>query len=413
MVEAHEEEMKAQPRKDRIRVGFVTPEFLDDDGLFPGGLASYVFHMSRALTDQGHSATVFMLSDRDAETDYRGIRVVKVSGRTPIPVKPLAWLFAKWLPVSVNTILSSWCLNRHISKTREKEGIDVLQYTNYKAVGLFRLKQGSLIRISSYQRLWNNNPKDRSLDKLLYEQLESIAIKRFSTVVGPGEHLAGIIRRDLHLPREIRMVPTPLGSGTRPSGRVFRPAGMRMVMYAGTVNRIKGSELLLGIIRKYLSEFDDTVFLLAGKTGRIDGRSLAPDLQSLSKDFPNRFIYHHHLEKPDLLAAYRQADVVLIPSLIDNFPNTALEAASQDALLIASKTASLGSLIRDGENGFVMDSRSTEEWVQAIRMALAIEPDRRERMKENMRAALVRHEPKSAALALCKVYGEVMMESEG
>jgi glycosyltransferase involved in cell wall biosynthesis len=275
------------------------------------------------------------------------------------------------------------------------------------------LKQGSLIRISSYQRLWNNNPKDRSLDKLLYEQLESIAIKRFSTVVGPGEHLAGIIRRDLHLPREIRMVPTPLGSGTRPSGRVFRPAGMRMVMYAGTVNRIKGSELLLGIIRKYLSEFDDTVFLLAGKTGRIDGRSLAPDLQSLSKDFPNRFIYHHHLEKPDLLAAYRQADVVLIPSLIDNFPNTALEAASQDALLIASKTASLGSLIRDGENGFVMDSRSTEEWVQAIRMALAIEPDRRERMKENMRAALVRHEPKSAALALCKVYGEVMMESEG
>ena len=413
MVEAQDDERKAHARMERIRVGFVTPEFLDDDGLFPGGLASYVFHMSRALIDLGHTVTVFMLSDIDAETEYRGIRVVKVSGKTPFPVKPLAWLFAKWLPVSVNTILSSWCINRRIAKRRVEEGIDVLQYTNYKAIGLFRVKRGSLIRISSYQRLWNNNPKERSLDKSLYERLESIAIKRFSTVVSPGEYLSGIIRRDLDLPREIRMVPTPLGSGIGPSGRSFRTTGMRMVMYAGTVNRIKGSELLFGIIRKYLSDFDDTLFLVAGKTGRSYGRSLAPELKSLSDSFPTRFTYHQHLEKPDLLAAYRQADVVLVPSLIDNFPNTALEAASQDALLIASETTSLGSLLRDGENGFVMYSRSAEDWVQAIRRALTIEPGRRERMKANMRKALGRHEPESAALEICEVYGEVMRQTAG
>lgn len=409
--EAPQEPINAHPGKYRFRVGFVTPEFLDEEGLFPGGLATYIYHMARALSGLGHEVTVFMLSEKDEETEFRGIRVFKVSGRTPFPVKPLAWLLAKWLPVSVNTILSSWCINRRIAKHREKEGIDVLQYTNYKAIGLFRLKQGSLIRISSYQRLWDNNPKDKNLDKRVYQNLESLAYKRFSTIIGPGEHLAGIIRRDLRLPRDIHIVPTPLGSGTGPSGRNFRREGMRLVMYAGTVNRVKGAELLFSIVRRYLSEFEDTLFLVAGKTGRSEGRSLATELKSLSECFPTRFIYHHHLDKPDLMAAYRQADVVIIPSLIDNFPNTALEAASQDALLIGSKTASLGSLLRDGETGFLMESRSAEEWVEAIRKALNIDPEIRKRMKMDMRAALAKHEPESAAVALCRVYGEVLEAS--
>lgn len=186
-----------------------------------------------------------------------------------------------------------------------------------------------------------------------------------------------------------------------------------MVMYAGTVNRIKGSTLLLAIIREYLALYDDTVFLVAGKPGRADGLSLLPELESLTADFPNHFMYHRHLERADLLAAYSQSDVVLITSLIDNFPNTALEAASQDSILIASETASLGTLLRDGENGFVMKTRSPKHWVEAIRKVFAIDTDTLGRIRSKMRESLKRHESVTAVKELCLVYREVLRRENG
>jgi glycosyltransferase involved in cell wall biosynthesis len=261
--------------------------------------------------------------------------------------------------------------------------------------------------------MWDNDPHNRTLDKRVCERLESISFTRFGTVIGPGDHLAAIIQRDLRLPHVVRLVPTPVETKARPSERNFRPEGKRMVMYAGTVNRIKGSALLLAIIREYLAIHDDTVFLVTGKPGRSDGLSLLPDLESLTADFPNHFVYHRHLEKADLLAAYSQSDVVLITSLIDNFPNTALEAASQDAILIASETASLGTLLRDGENGFVMTTRSPKAWVEAIRKVFTIDNDTRTRIKSKMRDSLKRNEAETAVRELCRVYREMLGRENG
>ncbi len=391
-----------------MHIGFVTTEFLANDRLFPGGLASYLSLTARTLVSLGHSVTVFMLSSRNNTSEYHGIRVVEVAMKVPMPLKPLIILVRKWLPMATQTVVGSWCMKLHLARARQKEGIDLLQYTNYKAIGLFRLKKASLLRVSSYQKMWDNDPHKTTLDKRVCERLERISFSRFGTVIGPGDHLAAVIRRDLRLPHVVRLVPTPVETSARPSERVFRPVGKRMVMYAGTVNRIKGSTLLFAIIREYLALYDDTVFLVAGKPGRSDGLSVLPDLESLTADFPNHFMYHRHLEKADLLAAYGQSDVVLITSLIDNFPNTALEAASQDSILIASETASLGTLLRDGENGFVMTTRSPKSWVEAIRKAFDIDTDTRTRIRNKMRDSLKRHEAETAVRELCRVYREVL-----
>jgi glycosyltransferase involved in cell wall biosynthesis len=396
-----------------MHVAFVTPEFLKDRKLYPGGLATYIFVTAKALMDRGASVSVYMLSDRDEVFDFEGIRVVGVLRRIPLLMRPIAKLVSKRAPAAVFAATASWSINSLIRRHRRRQRIDIIQYTNWKSIGLFRLRKGALARISSYERLWDNDPSVDNLDKKLCRWLESTALRRFRVIIGPGEHLASIIERDLKLAEAIRIVPTPVGRLIKPSKRSFREKGRRLVMYAGTLSRIKGVDLLLQTADICLERHADIDFLVVGKIGRSDGKSVKPKLDSMSKSHPGRFIHFEKLEKTDLMAAYSQADLVVIPSLIDNFPNTALEAASQGTLLVASDTASLDSLLTDGENAFVVHSRSPEAWAEAIGKALHLHPNEAEAMRREMRRRLRVHEPDITVQRLWSVYEDLLQESEG
>lgn len=391
----------------KMHVAFVTPEFTSNGRLYPGGLANYLHVTARALLDRGEKVTVVTISDREAESTFDGIRVVGVPCRSPLLMRPAVKLLSTKAPGAAFHLMVSWSLNRALRRLARSERVDVVQYTNWKSVGLFRVGNPGLARISSYERLWDNNPALETLDKRLCRWLESKALRRFSTVIGPGRHLASIMAKELGLANEIRIVPTPVGRIVAPSGRDFKVEGKRLVMYAGTLSRIKGADLLLETIDLYLTRHDDTVFLLAGKAGSSNGRPVRQDIETLSRRHPGGIVHHDDLGKADLMAAYSQADLVLIPSLIDNFPNTALEAASRGTLLMASDTASLDSLLSDGVNGFVMKSRSPEDWADGIAGALSMDTATKEMMKEEMRLRLTAHEPANAVAALCEVYAEV------
>jgi glycosyltransferase involved in cell wall biosynthesis len=108
-------------------------------------------------------------------------------------------------------------------------------------------------------------------------------------------------------------------------------------------------------------------------------------------------------------SAYATADLVIIPSLIDNFPNTALEAMSHGTLVLASDTASLGTLLKDGDNGFVMKGRDPLEWMERIRKILFDLPgDERKAMSVGMLKALSAHDKDQAISRLLSVYQDTV-----
>lgn len=387
-----------------IHVGFVTPEFIRDGRLFPGGLASYTYLTAKTLQGKGVKVTVFMVSDIDRNSEFEGIRVVEVGKWTPSFLRPVKWLFERWIPKSLDRVAGSWSVNRHIARHAERQGIDLLHCTNWKSTGLFRPSIPSLIRISSYEKLWDNNPGNRYIDKTLCVWLEGRCYKRFDTVIGPGGHLASLIRKDLRLGKEVRILPTPVAFDTARSNRAFRPSGKRLVAFAGTVCRIKGASLLFELARTLLDRHDDIVFVVAGKIGTADGVSCSSGLETLVASHPGRFQHHPHLDRHDLSSLYHQTDILVVPSLIDNFPNVALEAASCGALVMASGTSSLETLIEHGENGFIIESRDASTWADWVGRVLDMSRPEVERLKVNMRMRLNRHEADVAVDGLLGVY---------
>lgn len=394
-----------------MHIAFVTPEFLRGEQLYPGGLSTYTFNTANALLSLGHDVTIFLSGESDREIQFRGIRVIERKPRIPWILRPMDYILRPWLSDGLQRSWASLTINRHLRKELSRMRIDVIHYSNWKAIGLFRVAHPSILRISSYDKLWDNNPGNKHLGKRFIQWLEKQSILRFEHIIGPGDHLAKFIEKDLGLKTPIELLPTPVDIKIHPT--IVRSASAasfprKKVLYAGTVSRIKGAELLFDLIRNYLDRHDDTDFIIAGKAGIVNGQSCKDALQELSTLFPDRFQYHSHLERSLLDMEYATADLVIIPSLIDNFPNTALEAMSNGTMVLASDTASLGTLLKDGVNGFVMKGRNTGEWMNRMRHILfEMSDEKRNVITAQMKQSLMDHGKEHAIEMLVSVYRSV------
>ena len=393
---------------DQMHIAFVTPEFLRGEQLYPGGLSTYTFNTASALKSAGHEVSVFLSGESDREIIFRGIRVIERKPRIPWYFQPLHQFLKRWIADGLNRCWASLTINRTLGKRISSDCIDVIHYTNWKAIGLFRVAHPSILRISSYDPLWDNNPVNIHLGQRFICWLERKSISRFEWIIGPGDHLAKYIEQDLGLKKPIELLPTPVDIKVDKS--VFiRPSksdsGYKKVLYVGTVSHIKGAELLFDIIRQYLGRWSDTHFVIAGKAGIVNGQSCKEQIDALSAMFQDRFQYHAHLERSLLDREYATADLVIIPSLIDNFPNTALEAMSNGTLVLASNTASLGTLLKDGVNGFVVQGRDTETWIERIRFILfGLSDEAHASLSGQMNVELSAHGKEHAINMLLSVY---------
>lgn len=86
-------------------------------------------------------------------------------------------------------------------------------------------------------------------------------------------------------------------------------------------------------------------------------------------------------EIPVYMAA---ADIVAVPSVrfggyVDGLPNVALEALAAARPLIASRVGGLPELVRDGENGLLVEERDSNALAHAL-VSLAADPDLRKRL---------------------------------
>ena len=82
--------------------------------------------------------------------------------------------------------------------------------------------------------------------------------------------------------------------------------------------------------------------------------------------------------------AYSAADLFVLPTLMDNFPNTALEALACGLPVVASDVGGVPEIVRDGCTGLLVEPKNSETLAAAIR-SLLNDPDRRRQMHANCR----------------------------
>ena len=95
-----------------------------------------------------------------------------------------------------------------------------------------------------------------------------------------------------------------------------------------------------------------------------------------------RVLYLGQMRHNQLHPILSRATAVVLPSLIDNLPNSCLEALALGRVVIGTWGTSFDQLIEDGRSGFLCDPDSPESLLATMEGALNLTEEERTRMGE-------------------------------
>jgi glycosyltransferase involved in cell wall biosynthesis len=147
------------------------------------------------------------------------------------------------------------------------------------------------------------------------------------------------------------------------------PEGVLLVLFGavgGGKDPRKGFDLLEGSLR-HVAE------VIPGFHGVVFGQS-APANDGSGR-FPTHYVGHLH-DDISLALLYSAADIVVVPSRIDNLPQTATEAQACGVPVIAFDTGGLGDTVVHDETGLLVEPFSEESLADAIASLLGDEAKR-------------------------------------
>jgi glycosyltransferase involved in cell wall biosynthesis len=94
------------------------------------------------------------------------------------------------------------------------------------------------------------------------------------------------------------------------------------------------------------------------------------------------------MPKARLLPFVREAEAVLMPSRIDNYPNACLEAQALGVPVIGTRGSSLEEMIEDGITGFLVDGCDAPSVAAAIERRLRQSAEERAHLRARMGRAI-------------------------
>ncbi|MBN1147308.1 MAG: glycosyltransferase family 4 protein [Anaerolineales bacterium] len=371
-----------------MHIGFLTPEYVRP-GKAEGGLANYLYKVGRALVSRGHRVSIIVLSERDAVWRDGDVQVHEVRKRQ----FPKVMMQGGLSSLVSSLIQRYWCLQRLAQRVwvvHRNNPLDVIQASSYIATGYTVRHNGRVpvvCRVSSYTPLWRSaSNQQRGVRDTIMDWLEVRQVIDADAAFVPSEFIANTyVRLEGYHPAVIRtpLDEVPIGMDT--SFYLEEVAACPYILYFGTLNQIKGVDLLGPILSSVLKRHAKLNFIFIGRDeGFSGGQKIFEYLQSESGDYKDRIRYYPPITKTKLYPVIENAMGVVMPSRVDNYPNACLEAQMLGVPVVGTWKSSLDEMVTDGETGFLAQNGSPSSIEGAIENLLSLGSDERVRMRDNI-----------------------------
>lgn len=390
-----------------MNIAYVVPEFVTE--IKGGGLASYINNISQILADLGHNITIIVKSQEDGAINWgNNIKVVRVSvSLDNVDENVPGSFYREWSRV----------LNERLIEEHNQGGnFDVVQYANWNALAFERTSIPTVVRISSDLPLW------RAANRIDYDvnaeydcikvtdYMEDIALMNADEVFGPSELIANIISQ--RTGKEIKVIESPFYQRKiQCDESIFKQflLGKRYILSHGMLNLLKGTKLIADNIYDILNLDKSIYYVFAGKDcgwedENEDFINAIDYIRKMAREHADRIIYLGTLPREQLYPVINNSLFCVLPSRIDNLPNTCIEAMSFGKMVIGTRGSSFEQLISDGENGFLIERENGEQLVDKINEVLKLSDAKREEVEARAKVRIKRMEPELVAAKVIQLY---------
>lgn len=246
------------------------------------------------------------------------------------------------------------------------------------------------------------------LDRWVWRRKQR-AWRRPIQIVTPSRWLADCVRQSALMGDwPVRVIPNPIDTEIwKPVDQILArrllglPERAPLLLFGamgGTRNARKGYDLLCGA--------------LAQMKGRIEGLQLVVFGECRPREATDLTFPVHYMgrlsDDTTLKLLYSSADVMVVPSRMDNLPNTGVEAQVCGTPVVAFDIGGLSDIVEPGISGYLARPFEVGDLAEGILHVLT-EPELRSRMRSDTakRAAQI-HDPAGVADSYAALYKEVL-----
>jgi glycosyltransferase involved in cell wall biosynthesis len=149
--------------------------------------------------------------------------------------------------------------------------------------------------------------------------------------------------------------------------RLGKPPGRFVIGAAGRLSPEKGFDVLIRSVDRLVKGGADAELLIVGEGDE------KPRLESLIAELGAGEHVHLLGYRPDLRELYEAMDLFALSSLREGLPNVLLEAMALEVPVVATRIAGVPRLIREGENGLLVEAGDAGGLTQALARLLGDE----------------------------------------
>jgi len=398
-----------------MRIGFVAPEFVTER-YFSGGLANYLYRISKTLASFGHEIHIITFSEIDqAEFDYERVRIHRVSASRP--KLRLRRLNKEKLNELSQWIKFSFKVYMKLKKLHSQKPFDIVQYTNFRACGLFSsllLRIPYVLRCSSYSPAWHQLAGiRRKIGIRVLEHLEKLQLHLSRNIYTPSVTLKQMLIEKEQI-AGIRVIRTPFYLETSEWDTAVydeKLRGKSYLLFFGRFQLSKGFHVLAQALPTVLKMLPECYAVFVGLDQATTlARSMKDYALYLCSNHVERLVFFGQMHHEHLYPIIAGAHLVVLPSLIDNMPNTCLEAMGLGKPVIGTTGASFEEIITEGETGFLVPTANVDALSSKI-----VEAWRHPNLNAIGRAAcrkVQEYSPQRTAVSLLEYYGSLVLSSE-
>lgn len=392
-------------------------------GLSTTGAGNYVANMAQIMQKHGHRVSIITEAENREIFNWNGIEVRKIkatrgfknTGR-PMPT------YQKLLKNISRSIWYNW----EVFRISRKNKIDIVQSVSSYGLAMLRIKKiPYVVRVSEYMPLWT---RLRKLDydyeeclrsKRIDEEITFIGLKRADILVSPSFLMEKLIYNKIKKKSIVIESPVILEDIDSLKLSEANLTENKYWITYGAMNYRKEIHIVAQIIDDLLDKYPEMKYVVAGKDIEIFYNNQFMKVSSFFdihiKKNKDRFMFLGEIsDRKRLFSIVKSAYACVLPTRIDNLPNTCLESMALGKIVISStceRGTSIEQLIVDGYSGFLAQVDDEKSLYNKIVQAMQLSNCEKQSMEQRSMERVKNSMPENVYESMMKVYSNVLDNS--
>jgi glycosyltransferase involved in cell wall biosynthesis len=370
-----------------MHLALLTPEWYEGEG---AGIATYCRIFATHAESLGHEVTVLAATEREHVRERVATRIEVL----PVIAKHKASVLER-----ASAFRDAW---RSIAK-----GVDAVEAAEFGAVAALITDEAPVttrLHTPLALLLERNGGWPIYRDDSERCELEARQVRASRLVTSPTTWLASEAERLWQV--DARVIPNPVERPSEPPRIRARSHPLR-VLYFGRLEHRKGVLTLAEAARPLLGSGTIALTLIGNDT-QFRGESIRERVERTLAPHRARILLPR--QGAALVSLIDESDLIVLPSLFENFAYACVEAMSRAKCVIATSGSGFNEIIDDGRTGVLVPPGAAAPLHDAIKAA-AMDARDLDGIGRAAWSSLSRFDPKTIVNKLSKAYAEAMQNS--